>query len=268
MDCFAEVRRWHAALWRAGITADLARPGQDLSRYRAVLVPALYLVSDADAANLKSYVDSGGTLLVGAYSGIVDEHDRVRPGGYPGAFTDLLGIRVEQFHPLPPGQPVRLSDGRVGTIWTEQGTAATAEVLATHVDGPVPGAPALTRNRYGAGTAWYVGTRLDEPGLDGLLAEVCAAAGAEPVLAGVATRAHPGLEAVRRRHPDGTGYLFLLNHAGTVAFVPVAGTDLLTGRAVNGELRLSAGGVAVLRTTVVERRQPEASAGDGHRKGE
>ena len=39
-------------------------------------------------------------MLVTYFSGIVDEHDHVRLGGYPGAFRDLLGVRVEEFFPL------------------------------------------------------------------------------------------------------------------------------------------------------------------------
>ncbi|HKT01722.1 MAG TPA: beta-galactosidase [Rugosimonospora sp.] len=246
MTCFAELRRWHATLWRSGITTDFAHPAQDLSRYRLVLVPALYLVSDATAANLKSYVDGGGTVLVGAYSGIVDEYDRARLGGYPGAFADLLGIRVEEFFPLLSGQHVALSDGGTGTIWAERGRATTATVLATHLDPPVPGCPALTRNRYGTGTAWYLGTRLPEPDLARLIRDVSEQAGVRPVLLG-GNALGPDVEAVRRRHPDGTSYLFLLNHGDHTIRVPATGTDMLTGDEIGSILTLPAGGVAVLR---------------------
>jgi beta-galactosidase len=247
MDCFTEVRRWHAALWRAGITADLVHPSDDLSRYRAVLVPALYLVSDVDAANLRSYVDGGGMVLVGAYSGIVDEHDRVRLGGYPGAFTDLLGVRIEEFFPLLAGEHVALSDGGTGTVWAERGRATTAEVLASHVGPPVAGCPALTRNRYGAGTAWYAGTRLPDADLARLLHDVCDLADVRPVLT---TGAGAEVEAVRRRHVDGTSYLFLINHADRAVEVPATGTDLMTGRDVGAGVTVPAGGVVVLRNNV------------------
>jgi len=244
LTTFDEVRRWYGALWRAGITADFAPPGGDLSRYRLVLVPALYLVSEADAANLVSYVDRGGTVLVGPYSGIVDENDQVRPGGYPGAFRDLLGVRIEEYHPLPPGEFVKLSGGSAGTVWRELGRSTGAEVLESYVDGPVAGSPAVTRN----GRAWYVSTRLDEPSLDRLVGQVCAAAGVTAVLTG----APDGLEAVRRRHPDGTAYLFLINHAGTAATVAGTGTDLLSGAYVAGEVSVPAGGVVVLRDSTEE----------------
>ncbi len=246
MSCFTEIRRWYAALWRAGITTDFAHPSQDLSRYRAVFVPSLYLLSDADAANLKSYVDGGGTLLVGAYSGIVDEHDHVRLGGYPGALGDLVGVRVEEFFPLLAGESVALSDGGTGTVWTELAAATTATVLATFAQGPVAGAPAVTRNAYGDGTAWYTGTRLAEPDLARLLGELCQRAGVRPVL-GDAAEIGAGLEAVRRRHADGGSYLFLLNHGGSAVTVPATGVDLASGADVGKAVTVPAGGVAILR---------------------
>jgi beta-galactosidase len=241
MTAFPEVQRWHRVLWRLGITADLAPPGRDLSRYRAVLVPSLYLISDTDAASLKSYVDGGGTLLVGAYSGIVDEHDRVRLGGYPGAFTDLLGVRIEEFFPLLADECVELSDGSTGTVWSELGEARGAEVIASYTGTSLTGSPALTRHRYGTGTAWYVGTRLVDEDLARLVQNVCGPAGVQPV------PADWGVEAVRRRHPSGTTYLFLLNHGGAEASVRVAGTDLISGAEIGESLTIPAGGVAVVR---------------------
>ena len=98
----------HAALWRAGIACDLAPPAADLSGYRLVLVPAVYLMSGDAAAALRGYVEAGGHLVVTFLSGIADQFHRVRTGGYPGALRDLLGIRVEEFHPLPPGATVTL----------------------------------------------------------------------------------------------------------------------------------------------------------------
>ncbi|MBF8185207.1 beta-galactosidase [Nonomuraea sp. K274] len=217
LDPVEEAKRWHAALWRAGVTCDLAHPEGDLTGYRLVLVPALYLVSDAGAANLAEFVRRGGVALVGPYSGIVDEHDRVRLGGYPGAWRDLLGVRVEEFFPLD--GPIRLVSGATGTVWSEVAHADGAEVL----DAYATGEPAWTRNAWGAGAAHYLTTRLDDDALAGVLAAVRAEAGVEP-----AAEAPPGVEVVRRSHADGRAYLFAINHtAGDAAVTTPAGETII-----------------------------------------
>jgi len=108
------VRAWYEASFREGLTVDFAHPEADLSRYRLVVVPALYLTTERAAANLRRYVESGGTLVVSCFSGIVDADDRVHPGPYPGALRDVLGLTVEEWRPLRAGDHVSLT-------WEEPG---------------------------------------------------------------------------------------------------------------------------------------------------
>ncbi|MEZ7130870.1 beta-galactosidase [Nonomuraea sp. AD125B] len=208
LDPVEEAKRWHAALWRAGITCDLAHPEGDLSGYRLVLVPMLYLVSDAGAAGLADFTRAGGVTLVGPYSGIVDEHDRVRLGGYPGAWRELLGVSVEEFFPLE--GPIALESGGTGTVWSELAHVTGAKVL----DAYATGEPAWTRHEQGGGAAHYLTTRLDDATLARVLAAVCAEAGVRP-----AATAPPGVEVVRRAHEDGRAFLFAINHTGADAEV-------------------------------------------------
>ncbi|TYB63988.1 beta-galactosidase [Nonomuraea sp. PA05] len=215
LDPVEEAKRWHAALWRAGVTCDLAHPEGDLTGYRLVVVPQLYLVSDAGAANLEEFARRGGTVVVGPYSGIVDEHDRVRLGGYPGAWRDLLGVSAEEFFPLD--EPIRLASGATGSVWSEAARVTTAKVLDTYATGE----PAWTRNEFGDGAAHYLTTLLDDAALAEVLATACREAGVCAVAASVA-----GVEVVRRSHPDGRSFLFAINHTTEDAAVttPEGGT--------------------------------------------
>ncbi|MFI5068140.1 MAG: beta-galactosidase [Streptosporangiales bacterium] len=238
-----EVRRAHAALWRAGTGCDFARPEGDLSGYRLVLAPALYLLTDQAAASLRDYVTGGGQLVVTFGSGIVDPAHQVRLGGYPGALRDLLGIRVEEFFPLPAAEPVPLSTGEAGTAWSELLQSTGAEVLARYAAGPLAGQPAITRNRAGTGSAWYLSTRLEDTALDRVIGEAAAAAELAPVLPGL----RPGVEAARRRGAAGQSWLFVLNHTAQPAVIAVCGRELLSGAVVAGRLEVAPGGVAVVR---------------------
>ena len=128
-----QVRAWYEASFRAGLTADFAHPEADLSRYRLVIVPSLYLATERAAANLRRYVEAGGTLVVCCFSGIVDERDRVYPGPYPGALRDVLGLTVEEWLPLRAGERVTLT-------WAEPGIPALADTWPA-TTAPSPPAP-------------------------------------------------------------------------------------------------------------------------------
>ena len=234
LDYLAAVRSAHRHFWHADVTVDFAAPDADLSSYRVVVVPSLYLVSDEAAANLAAYVESGGQLLVGYFSGIVDPDVRVRLGGYPGAFAELLGVRVEEFHPL--SDEVALVSGGRGRVWSEDVEAVSAEVVDRYAGGVLDGKAAITRRQVGAGTAWYVSTELDDDTAADLVTRLVGAG-----------RSAGGLVETVRRRDGGVTWVFFINHSDTDAAVPAVGTELVAGVAVSGELAVPAGGYAVVR---------------------
>jgi beta-galactosidase len=164
-------------------------------------------------------------LVVGYFSGIVDPDLRVRLGGYPGAFAELLGVRVEEFQPLPADGEVALSSGGRGRLWSEDVRAVSAEVVDRYAGGVLDGKPAVTRREVGAGTAWYVSTELDDETAARLL--------------GLETSP---VEIVRRRDGD-TTWTFLLNHSAAEVDVPSDGAEVVVG-----ELPLPPGGYAVVKS--------------------
>ncbi|NEC50045.1 beta-galactosidase, partial [Actinospica acidiphila] len=180
-DARERADAFYEALYDHHLTVDFAHPEADVSRYPLVVVPALYLTTEAAGDNLRRYVEGGGTLVVSYFSGIVDEHDAVHEGPYPGALRDVLGLTVEEFSPLLEGERVRLT-GPGGAeleadVWTEFVVPRGAETVWTYADGLTAGRPAVTRHRLGEGTAWYVSTRLGTAGLATVLARAAEDAG-------------------------------------------------------------------------------------------
>jgi beta-galactosidase len=242
------IRAFYERLWRDGITVDFALPGHDLSRYKLVVAPAQYLLGADDAANLTRYVEAGGTLVVSFFSAIVDENDAVHAGGFAAPLRDALGLVVEEFLPLREDarHAVQWSGAASATTlsadaWQEDLVIASAEVKGTYVDGPGAGKPAITRNAHGAGHGWYISTRLDAAGLRAVMTDVYADAGVAPA-------ARPeGLEVVVRRG-HAADFAVAINHRDEPAAFAATGVELLSGAAVDGELVVPAGGVAVVRT--------------------
>lgn len=239
--------RMHAtyrALWRLGITTDVVAPSADLSPYRLVIVPTLYLVTEDNAHRLQQYVAGGGTAVVTYFSGIVNEHDHIYLGGYPGALRPWLGVEVEEFFPLRSGATVTLDDGATADVWTEHTEVTTADVISRFADGPAAGRPAVTLNRHGDGSVWYVATRLDEAANSQLMRRIAHESGVESVITAEAATA--GLEAVRRAGDLGA-YLFLINHGNEPVGVAAEGFDLVSRRTVSGLVEIAPGEVAVIR---------------------
>ncbi|MEU5322814.1 beta-galactosidase [Streptomyces sp. NPDC021056] len=241
LDYHATLGRAHRTLWDAGVTVDFAHPEHELSRYPLVVAPALFLLSDAAAENLRRYVAGGGTLLVQHASGYTDERLHARLGGYPAApLREALGIRVEEYRPLRRGELITLSDGTQGTAWSESLRTEGAEILAAYTHGMLTGSPALTRHRFGTGQGWYLSTRLDDAGYGALVARLLDEAGVSPEMPGLP----PQVEAVTRRAPDGRRWRFLINHSAEPVSLPEPAHDLLTDALAR---ELAPGGCAVLR---------------------
>jgi beta-galactosidase len=237
------IEAYYTALWQAGISTDFAHPEADLSGYDLVLAPALYLVGDKAAANLKDYVQDGGNLLVSYFSGIVDGNDTVPVGASPGALRDVLGLEIHEFLPLREDETVTLTSGAAGSVWAEEIHPGTATVLSHYVDGPAASRPAVTRNGFGSGTAWYVSTKLDGGDLAAVVRDAVERAGIE-----AAPRPPAGLEVASRSAGRDT-FTFLINHADTDAEYPATGRDLLSGETVTGTTTVPAGTVCVIHSS-------------------
>ncbi len=238
-----EVRATHRSMWRAGIATDFVRPGSDASRYRLLLVPALYAMSTETAEWLGAYARGGGRLVVTCPSGLADEHLRIPDGPHPGLLRDLIGAGSDEILSLARGEKVTIDGGLAGEGWIERVEATDARVVARYVDGRLAGGAAITEAARGSGSVVAVTARLTQDARDAFLAGEARRAGAGPTVVGASAL---GVEAVRRRGAR-SDYLFLLHHGAAPVRVAGDGPDLVSGRDAAGGIDLAAGAVAVVR---------------------
>ena len=241
---------YYRALQRAGVPTDVTPPTRDLSRYKLVIAPTLFLVDETLTQNLRRYVEGGGHLVLSVRSGFKTTSNRVVDTALPGLLVDLVGATVEEWHSLPPGvtyplEMVKASERPFSVgLWAEALQPSSAEIVARFAAGPLGGRPAACLNRVGKGAVVYLGAWADDSLADALLAWRLPAAGVEPVAT------VPAGVKVMRRTGDGREFVFLLNFGGAPALVKLSNagyTDALNGGPVAQELRLSPREVRVLR---------------------
>ena len=95
-----ELLRWYTALWDLGIGVDVVGIDADLAAYDLLVLPTLYTVTDRDAARVATAAEAGTHVVVSFFSGIVDEHDHVRLGGFtPGRSASCWGCAARSSTP-------------------------------------------------------------------------------------------------------------------------------------------------------------------------
>jgi beta-galactosidase len=237
----------YTPLRSASLRVDMCHPEGDLSAYRIALAPNLLLMSEASVRNLTSFVEGGGSLVLGPFSGIVRANYERGDGSHPSLIQGLLGISVEEWWPIP-GDDVgcRMEDGtrHRATLWREAIRLDGADAIARFEDPPLDGQPAVTRLAVGDGQAWYLGTVPDALAMKHVLGLALAQAGVSGPAA-----VPPGVELLRRRSED-TDYVFAINRLDEPVTVDLDArpyVDLLTRHRLAGALSLGPQGVAVLR---------------------
>lgn len=250
IDYLDTCRRFHDWLYRKNIPVDYLSPESDFTKYKLVILPALYMINESTATALEEFVRDGGTVLVSYFSGIVDGNEHVYLGGYPGPLKDLLGMWVEEWRPYAPGENNRMlvcgsGNGYSCEHWAEVIHLDGASPLASFEKEYFAGNPAFTENEFGRGHAFYLGTRPMADGFEWVMNKVCCErAGLAPVLVA------PAEVEIIIRESDTERFLFVLNHSDASVEVDlkgISGTDLLSGVVHQGVLELGPLAVTVLQ---------------------
>lgn len=267
---------WEPLRERA-LACEFSRPDADLARYRLVVAPTLLLINPEIVANLRRYVERGGTLVLTVRCGVKDWNNKIAMDDLLQAWRALTGVRVAEFTPLsadrsdPIGrlqsnyetvsvsaspedespQTIRTGAGFLreetypAHAWMEILEPETeVEVLATYDQDYCAGSPAIVRHRLGRGQVITLGTVLRSGGQADLIDWLLAEAGIQPLIV-----TPPGVEALIRRGPDGD-LVILLNETTTTGEVdlPAPMDDLLSGDQVPSRIEIPPRGVRVLRT--------------------
>ena len=164
----AVVSQLHRAFYNQNVGVDFAFPGTtDFSKYKLLVVPALYIADDALLKRIADYVQQGGHVLMTFKSGFANENSAVRWERAPGPLRQAAGFSYQEFSNLE--KPLSLKDDpfhsakdNAVNTWAEFLQLETAKPLAFY-DHPFFGKwPAITRNLYGSGSLTYEGTMLTD----------------------------------------------------------------------------------------------------------
>lgn len=213
---------------------------EDLSRYKMVVVPGDYLMDQASADAIRTYVKGGGTVIMTAFSAKVDEHNQWFNTPLPGRLSDVFGLKTNEFYRTDTPLTGKIGDTDFSTSinFYEVLEPSTAKVMArfSNVDGAPP---VITVNSFGKGQAIYVAT----PAQPSIM---------QPLYRSLYAQLHitPG-----PKTPEGVyarvveGRTLYVNTTGKAQDIAISGekTGVISGQAWKGTLRLEPLGVDLLQ---------------------
>ncbi len=244
-DYFEECEKWHRPFAVRGIPCDTISQDDDFSGYNLVIAPFLYMLKDGTAEKIEKYTENGGNFVATYLFGVADKDDMAFYGGLPtGNLRKVFGIWAEESSGIP--------EGKEGTAQFCGKTYKTqhvldvihsegAEILGTYTSDFFSGEPAVTKNKWGKGSAYYTAFRNDEDFTDDFCGELVKTLDLEPD-----TEIKTSKDVLIRKRG---AYIFLFNFTEEEQTVSLdrTYTDVLNETELAGEITLPVCGYLVLK---------------------
>lgn len=231
----------YSSFWKRGVNVDVISTGAPLDSYSLVVIPMLYSMDQSMINRIEAYVSNGGTVVATYATGYVNETDLCYLGGFPGnKLKDVFGLTADEIDSLYSGD-------RNQVVWNEELfeivdyceliTPSSAQVLGVYATDFYKGTPALLKNSYGAGNAYYIGCRDNGALTDKLY---------ERILHELQIKTHALPQGVTIHSRE--GYLFIENYSDKAVSVEMPGsyTNVESGKEYNDHVDVEPFGIVVV----------------------
>ena len=244
-DYDGECIKWYQALWEKNIPVDVVPSDADLSGYKLVIAPFLYMMKPGVPEKIRSYIENGGAFVSTYLFANVDRDDLCFLGGFPGGgLREVFGVWAEETDAIEDGARVLVEyHGKTyeGDTVADVLHAEGAETLGVYGNRFYKGSPALTVNGFGKGKAYTAAFRASEAFVRAFVGDLIEETGLRPALPFAVC---PGVSAVRRGND-----LFLMNFTDEEKRIETGAAffNVASGENVGPELTLAPSAYVVLR---------------------
>ncbi len=251
-----------------GVEPDIISSDMDWSRYSVIFAPMLYLLHDGIGQKISTFVENGGEFMTTYFTGYVNKSTLNWLGGFPGdGLYNVFGLRSEEIDSLYPNDKVYINlteegcklskdTGAGHTIGFNSSASSelilvyeyqellrdvSADVLATYHNDYMENTPAICRNTYGKGHAYYVACRTKQDDIEFIYRQMLTSAGIPFKKLPIGIEKHT-------RYKDNIRYDFYLNTTdSTIALSDISGKDILRNKEISGKLQLDKYEIAIIK---------------------
>lgn len=175
MDYYKNTLKIYRVLKSMGINIDIVFEDSELDKYKLVVMPMMYVVENELADEIKKFVSKGGTIVTTSPLGYVNSDDLCHLEGAPGYLQEVLGISIDEIDALTNGEEGEVyykNNHYSSKYFNEMITLCGAKSLGVHNKFFYKGQTAISKNNYGLGHAYHIGTLLEIDGLCAIFEDI------------------------------------------------------------------------------------------------
>ncbi len=158
---FNQLKSFHDALTSLGVGCDFIDEKSDLSKYKLLIAPALFITNSDTAKRIHELAEKGGHVILTNRCGVKDEVNGCLDTPLPCDFADMTGCTVDEYDPLGydiEKVAVPFCNGAFdANMWSEGLALNTASEIAHYEQGFLDKKAAATQNDFGKGKVYYIG---------------------------------------------------------------------------------------------------------------
>lgn len=246
----------YKVFWENGISVDIINMDCDISDYKLVIAPMLYMIRPNVAERINEFVKTGGTFVTTYFSGMVDENDLCFLGGFPGPLREVTGIWSEEIDSLYDNEVnyIEFKNDKIKELKSQYEVkdycdlihVETAEVLGVYKEDFYADMPALTVNNYGDGRAYYISARTGADFNNDFYSKLFKDLNIKSVIEGELPQ---GVTAQMRSNKNNK-YTFIMNFTEEEKKVDLGEEiyfDMLSGEEISGKIILGKYGLKILK---------------------
>lgn len=213
LDTIAEMQKLYKVFYDENIMVDIIASGKDISDYKIVVLPLMLITTPELTKRLEEFVQNGGVLIMTYRSAVKDMDNNLVLGEMlPVGFNNIAGVTVEETESLQDynsfsiiGKDIYNGKSGYGGIFRDMLVPTTAETLYSYDDDFYRQYAAITKNNYGKGCVYYIGTTPDADTLTDIISDIIDAVKIEK------TSSPDGVEIVKRGTEDNQ-IKIIINH--------------------------------------------------------
>jgi beta-galactosidase len=239
---------FYTPFWQCGTAVDVIDSTMELTGYKLVAAPMLYMLRQGFCSKVEEFVKNGGVFAATFLTGLADENDLCFLNGAPGPLEKVLGIWCEETDCLYDGEK-RLTSFKGKTYeaidYCDLIHLRGAKSLGWYEEDFYKGFPAVSVNGFGKGKSYYIAAKLDKEFLSdffgGLIEEL-------KIYRPLSNKLPIGCTTQVRTDGE-SEYIFIMNFGTSQATLDIeeGGTSLVTGEQVQGAITLQAMSMEIVK---------------------